>query len=123
MSPLEINETSDRPGPDASDCGRRASLKGFLPKSLSQYLELLDWTGRQLRLKKRGRIPAELAPILQRLGLSTVGWCDLVKKFGKLFKRAVGSVERLSTEAAPAWATLSAGPRRQFAICLSRLAD
>ena len=29
MSPLEINETSDPTGPDASPSGRRASLKGF----------------------------------------------------------------------------------------------
>ena len=100
MSPLEINEKSDPTGPDASACGRRASLKGFLSMSLSKYLELLDWTGRQLRSGKRGTIPSELAPILERLGLDTAGWCDLVKKFGKLFKRAAGNAESLSSEAA-----------------------
>ena len=100
MSPLEINEASDAVGPDASDCGRRASLKGFLSMSLSKYLELLDWTGRQLRSGKRGAIPSELAPILERLGLDGAGWCDLVKQFGKLFKRAAGNAESLSIEAA-----------------------
>ncbi len=29
---------------------------------------LLDWTGRELRRDKRGAIPDELAPILDRLG-------------------------------------------------------
>ena len=48
----------------------------------------------------RGTIPPELAPILQRLGLDPVGWCDLVKKFGKLFKRAAGNADSLSSEAA-----------------------
>ncbi|MDA1056041.1 MAG: hypothetical protein O3C40_37140 [Planctomycetota bacterium] len=67
--------------------------------SLSKYLELLDWTGRQLRVGKRGTIPSELAPILERLGVDTVGWCDLVQKFGKLFKRAAGNAESLSSEA------------------------
>ena len=100
LSPLEINEQSDPTGPDASSCGRRASLKGFLSMSLSKYLELLDWTGRQIRSDKRGAIPADLAPVLERLGLDLVGWCDLVKKFGKLFKRAAGSAESLSSEAA-----------------------
>lgn len=100
MSPLEINERSDSTGADASPCGRRASLKGFLSMSLTKYLELLDWTGRQLRSGKRGTIPSELAPILERLGLDTVGWCDLVQKFGKLFKRAAGTAESLATEAA-----------------------
>ena len=99
MSPLEINEKSDPVGADASSCGRRASLKGFLSMSLTKYLELLDWTGRQLRSGKRGTIPSELSPILERLGLDVTGWCDLVQKFGKLFKRAAGSAEHLSAEA------------------------
>ena len=68
--------------------------------SLSKYLELLDWTGRQLRSGKRGTIPSHLAPILERLGLDAVGWCDLVKKFGKLFKRAAGNATSLASEAA-----------------------
>ncbi len=100
MSPLEIQETAASPGPDASLCGRRASLKGFLSMSLSQYLELLDWTGRQLRSRGRRSIPPELAPILERLGLKVGDWCELVKKFGKLFKRAAGNAERLAAEAA-----------------------
>jgi hypothetical protein len=100
MNPLEIDEKSDLAGADASPCGRRASLKGFLSMPLTKYLELLDWTGRQLRSGKRGTIPAELSPILERLGLDAVGWCDLVQKFGKLFKRAAGAAESLSTEAA-----------------------
>ena len=48
---------------------RRASNKGLLPMSLEKYLELLDWTGRQVREGKRGAIPASLAPILDRLGI------------------------------------------------------
>ncbi len=99
MSPLEIDEISDPTGPDASPCGRRASLKGFLSMSLPSYLELLDWTGRQLRTGKRGAIPATLAPILDRLGVDAVDWCKLVKKFGKLFKRAAGSATSLALEA------------------------
>ncbi len=99
LSPLEINERSDPVGPDASGCGRRASLKGFLSISLTRYLELLDWTGRQLRSGKRGAIPNHLAPILSRLGIDTDGWCDLVGKFGRLFKRAAGGADALSREA------------------------
>jgi len=99
LSPLEINERKDPVGPDVSPLPRRASLKGFLSMSLAQYLELLDWTGRQLRSKKRGVIPSHLAPILDRLGIETSSWCDLVKKFGKLFKRAAGKQDSLSAEA------------------------
>ena len=38
--------------------------------------------------------------ILKRIGIDSSGWCDLVKKFGRLFKRAAGSPESLASEAA-----------------------
>jgi len=100
LSPLEINERTDPVGTDASPVARRASLKGFLSMSLADYLELLDWTGRQLKQKKRGAIPDHLVPILERIGLDPSRWCDLVKKFGKLFKRAAGRATSLADEAA-----------------------
>jgi REP element-mobilizing transposase RayT len=39
-----------------------------------EYLTLLDTTGRLLKQGKRGTIPPELAPILQRLDLSIDAW-------------------------------------------------
>jgi hypothetical protein len=99
MSPIEICEASDPIGSDGSTSRRRASEKGFLPISLAAYLELLDWTGRQIRRGKRGSIPQHLAPILERLGLDTSGWCDLIVKFGRSFKRAVGTAQHLREEA------------------------
>ena len=99
LSPLEIDERRDAVGPAAETNGRRASCKGFLSMSLEKYLELLDWTGRQIRSDKRGSIPEELSPILTRLGLSGDHWCDLVQRFGKLFKRAAGTAVSLAQEA------------------------
>lgn len=99
MSPIEIDQQSDATGPAAETSGRRASSKGFLPVSMARYLELLDWTGRQLRADKVGSIPEHLAPILQRIGVDTHGWCDVVQKFGRIFKRAAGTPESLAGEA------------------------
>ena len=99
MSPVEINEQADPVGADKSDCGRRASKKGFLSIPLTKYLELLDWTGRQIRGDKRGSIPKHLAPILSRLGYDGHAWCELVLKFGKLFKRAAGNGDSMQREA------------------------
>ena len=99
LSPLEIDERTDAIGPAVSTTSRRASDKGFLTLPLTKYLELLDWTGRQIRADKRGSIPAELAPILKRLGLDSDNWCNLVSHFGRLFKRAAGTAASLSTEA------------------------
>ena len=99
MSPIEIDEKADPSGRDASETGRRASEKGFLSISLGAYLELLDWTGREIAQGKRGSIPGHLAPILTRLGLDSTLWCDLVSKFGRCFKRAVGTAAHLRDEA------------------------
>ncbi len=99
MSPLEINERTDPHGPDLNPTSRRASQKGFLSMPLAKYLELLDWTGRQIRSNKRGAIPSHLAPILDRIGLNTESWCDLVVQFGRKFKRAAGSPQSLAEEA------------------------
>ena len=48
---------------------RRASNKGFLDIGLGDYLQLLDWTGRQIRNGKRGAIHKHLSLILQRLDM------------------------------------------------------
>ncbi len=42
----------------------------------------LDWTGHQLRAVSRGTIPAQLAPILERLGVNGDGWVETVRQFG-----------------------------------------
>jgi len=77
----------------------RASDKGFLPLNQTQYFQLLDWTGRQVRQDKRGVIPKELSPILQRIGVSSDSWIDTVVNFGRWFRRAAGRVESVANEA------------------------
>ena len=99
LSPIEIDQRQDPLGPDPALCGRRASIKGFLPISLTDYLQLLDWTGQAIRADKRGSIPKNLAPILSRLGLDANRWCEVVARFGQMFKRAAGTTEHLAAEA------------------------
>ena len=41
-----------------------------------QYLSLLDTLGRVVRAGKRGFIPADLPPILDRLGVEPESWFD-----------------------------------------------
>ena len=99
LSPLEIDERNDPVGPDISKSGRRASDKGFLSMPLGLYVEILDWTGRQIHAGKRGLIPSHLRPIIERLGLRSESWVELVKGFGKSFKRAAGCSSSLKQEA------------------------
>ncbi len=86
---VQFSENHTKPSA-ASRPRRRASNKGCLPMTLDQYLKLLDWTGRQLRKDKAGRIPSEFAPILERLDCSAESWLDLVKNFRKRFRTEAG---------------------------------
>lgn len=61
---------------------------GFLPLTLDEYLELLDWTGRMVRGDKRGAIPFTPLPILQRLQVNAELWVDTIEHFGRTFRRA-----------------------------------
>jgi hypothetical protein len=76
---------------------RRASNKGCLPMTLDQYLKLLDWTGRQLRKDKAGKIPTEFDPILERLDCSVESWLDLVQNFRKRFRTEAGLASSLQS--------------------------
>ena len=73
----------------------RASDQGPLEMTLEDYLQLLDWTGRQVRPGKRGRISSQTPPILERLGLSGNGFVKFVRDFSSLFGVAVGAADSL----------------------------
>ncbi|MCP4643004.1 MAG: hypothetical protein GY851_21340, partial [bacterium] len=81
---------------------RRASWNGFLSMRLDDYLQLLDWTGRQVRRDKRGSIPKDLAPILERLKVDADWWVDSVEHFEHWFHRAAGRAEHLKQAATAA---------------------
>lgn len=63
---------------------------------LTDYLELVDWSGRAIRQNKRGSIPASLPPILERLNLTEDDWLLQTQFFEKRFKRAAGHWYNLS---------------------------
>ena len=62
--------------------------------SLSDYLELVDWTGRQM-VAGKSSMPAHLPPILQRLGMESSTWLPLIRGFGRLFHRVAGAPKTL----------------------------
>jgi hypothetical protein len=72
----------------------RISNKGFLPMTLDQYLSLLDGVGRMVCAGKRGFIPPELPPILQRLRLDAGGWLD---SLWDLFQSVVTATPAVNT--------------------------
>ena len=97
LSPLTIDERFDPIGSDANSGGFRCSDKGFLPLPLAGYLELLDWTARQLAVGKSGSTPKDAPPIFARLSIEPTAWCKLVGGFGRLFCNVAGLPQTIDT--------------------------
>ena len=95
LSPVELERREQWL---TSRSSHRATDRGFLSLTEDQYLQLLDWTGRQTRADKRGAIPAELAPILERLLVSNSCWVDLETGFGRWFRQTVGRPPSMEAE-------------------------
>ncbi|WP_417548629.1 transposase [Marinobacter segnicrescens] len=55
--------------------------------SLSDYLELVDYTGRITHPAKRGAIPAHTPPVLSRLGLTSDEWLQEACEFEARYAR------------------------------------
>jgi len=53
--------------------------------SLKDYLQLVDTTGRIIRPDKRGAIPINLPPILERLSINRQQWLQQSQQFEKLY--------------------------------------
>ena len=73
----------------------RQDMPKGLPFRLTDYLELVDWTGRILREDKRGTIDATLPPILERLNIEAKHWLFLTQHFESRFKGLVGTAYQL----------------------------
>jgi len=66
-----------------------------LPFHFVDYVELVDWTGRQLRDDNRGAIPDTLPPILERLGIKPTQWLRSAGHVEQHFYRAIGPIAKL----------------------------
>ena len=75
------------------------SGRGVLGLNQAEYLQLLDWTGRQLHPGKHGVIDGPAPPTLARFGPNPQQWTRQVQAVGSDFHRAIGSVEQLLEKA------------------------
>ncbi|MDY0164217.1 transposase [Desulfobotulus sp.] len=100
------SEPSTQPSdtsPDIPPAKPRASLAPFdnltdisfaIPFGFHEYAELVDWTGRQLRRKKRS-IREKAPPILKRLGVDAALFVSSMDTLLEQFGTAVGDPEVL----------------------------
>jgi len=73
----------------------RQNIPDGLQFRLVDYLELVDWTGRQIRVDKRGSIESDLPSILKRLDIDEEHWLYMTQNFESNFKTLVGAVHTL----------------------------
>ena len=74
---------------------RKHMPKG-LPFELKTYLQLVDWTGRSMRIDKPGKIPKVTLPILERLNICTENWLTLTTSFTRSFKNTAGKEQAIT---------------------------
>jgi hypothetical protein len=77
------------------DGSSHTNIHAALPFTQADYFALVDSTGRMIREDKRGFIPSEIPPIIQRLGINPDEWIKHVKYFGRHYGPAAGAVKRL----------------------------
>ena len=70
----------------------RKNIPEGLPFKFSDYLALVDWTGKQTRNDKREKIDANPPPLLNRLNFEAENWLHLSMYFESKLKDLVGSV-------------------------------
>ena len=69
----------------------RQDMPKGLPFNLTDYLQLVDWSGRLLREDKKGHITDHLPDILQRLNIAPKHFIYLSQHFESPFKNLVGN--------------------------------
>jgi REP element-mobilizing transposase RayT len=84
---LHPNDSSLRPFAEQDEDG--------IPFNLKDYLELVDWGGREIKCNKRGYIPAKIPPILARLRMDAPPVLDYLGKAEPLVFGALGPVSML----------------------------
>ncbi|MBL8262723.1 MAG: hypothetical protein JNM58_09865 [Xanthomonadaceae bacterium] len=71
------------------------SLRPTFDLTVADYLQILDWTGRQLVKGKRGRISPDAPAVLSTIDHEGTRWATRVAAFGSGWHRAAGSAHDL----------------------------
>ena len=96
--PEELQTDPDRPQAELMSFAgviNETTPANVLPHNFADYVALVDWTGRAMREDKRGYIPDNLPPILQRLNIEPEQWLKATKGIERHFVHAIGPVASL----------------------------
>jgi REP element-mobilizing transposase RayT len=73
----------------------KETIRYSLPVTYEHYLKLVDWSGRAIQKHKRGAIPIELAPIMERLKVNDESWLKLTQTMETTFANVAGTYQTL----------------------------
>ena len=120
LAPLTLGARSFAQDPELNRDGLRASNKGFLGISQSDYLRLLRWTAKQRDEDSGRKIPPSMKPLVARLGIDLSMWRDLVWNFQRYFGKSccAGSPDAMSEFAESSGRHWAKG-QRSVAECFS----
>ncbi|VAW54463.1 Transposase and inactivated derivatives [hydrothermal vent metagenome] len=74
----------------------RNNMPEGLPFKLNDYIDLVEWTGRQIHPNKRGAIPQNTPAIIERLNFDKKHWLYVTTHFESKLKGLVGSLNSLT---------------------------
>ena len=74
--------------------------KPSIAHTTADYLELVDWSGRAISHGKKGAIPENLPPILQRLQMRPEQYLAYIRERQRTFPNVLGAVDRIKRCAA-----------------------
>ncbi len=93
---LDVNQSPMRPMllPFAGD-SHQSNNPEHIPYNFIEYIQLVEWTGRQIKAGKRGYISSEVPPIFERLKIHPAAWLHNCEELEKTYYRVIGSAARL----------------------------
>ncbi len=63
---------------------------------LSDYIELVEWTGQAIVYLNKSKIPAHLSRTFEQLNLNQDNWLNQVQAYGRNYYGFVGDLQRLT---------------------------
>ncbi|MCJ8314499.1 MAG: transposase, partial [Pseudomonadales bacterium] len=95
---IEQSVKSDKPNKQKEQVDTLLKFAGWarkdmpkgIPCRLTTYIELVEWTGRQIRKGKSGKIDSDIPELMQRLNIDPVKWMFISSNFESGFKGIVG---------------------------------
>jgi putative transposase len=78
----------------AGDSHKNNNLE-HIPYNFIEYIQLVDWTGRQIKTGKSGFIHDKVPPILARLNINTAAWLNNCEGLERHYHRVIGSATHM----------------------------